>query len=179
MQQLTGPTYLDPRCGCHMKWFITVLLWAPLFGQTDELDAVKAIKALRSITTSVSDVPYVAFQDRLLDAKVKADQAENLDPKLKLALRYYDVSSAAWSAGPRNDVLRFVQIGAMVATNEVQQCSPVARMTAAEDSKHKKKPQAADVRNLTLGFTLSRAPSLLWSCAADLITQFDAEKAKQ
>jgi hypothetical protein len=62
---------------------------------TEDLAALDAINAVLSATTS--GVTFLAFSDRVLDARAKADHVPTLGPQLKLALEYYEVSSQTWS----------------------------------------------------------------------------------
>jgi len=153
-----------------MKQMIATILFAlAVVAQTPEYGAAaNAIKALRSVTTS--GVQYRQLSDRVLEARVKADQDPTLDPKLKLALKYYEISENAWNLriAPRDpqNYARSVVIGNKLLSAEYQTCKPIQEMIASAG----KKPSPSVVAQL-----LAQRPNLLWSCAAALIAETEAK----
>jgi hypothetical protein len=152
-----------------------VALSLGLYAQSaDDLAAANAIKAIRSVTTS--GVTLLTYSDRVRDARVKADQAPALDPKLKLALEYYEVSSSAWSLrlGPDAQAFKLsVEIGRKLDSEPFKACKAVTELTGPLDASFKKKPSAADQRYSALANLLAQRPNLLWACAAHFIGEFD------
>lgn len=61
------------------KLVLVLALGSCLLAESPDDAAVLAIKAVRSVTSA--GVTLRAYSDRVLEARVRADQAANLDPK--------------------------------------------------------------------------------------------------
>jgi hypothetical protein len=159
-----------------MRVFLLIAFSIGLEAQSaDDLAARNAIEAIRSVTTSGVNLP--AYSDRVLDARAKADRAPALDPKLKLALEYYEVSSSAWSLKLGQDAQSFkrsVEIGRKLDSEPFKACKAVMELTRSVDASFKKQPQP-DQRYSTLANLLAQQPNLLWACAAKLVREFDRQ----
>jgi hypothetical protein len=160
-----------------MKILLLVTVSLGLYAESvDDLAALNAIKAVLSVTTS--GVTFLAYSERVLDARVKTDQVPTLAPKLKLALEYYEVSSSAWGLklGPDTKAFqRSVEVGRKLDSEPFKACKAVMELTSSVDASFKKKPPPADQRYSTLANLLAQRPNLLWPCAANLVREFDRQ----
>ena len=126
-----------------MRVFLLLAFSIGLEAQSaDDAAALNAIKSIRSVTTS--GVTFLAYSDRVLDARAKADQAPALDLKLERALEYYEVSSSAWSLKFGQDPQAFqrsIEIGRKLDSEPFKACKAVTELIGSVDASFKKKPQ--------------------------------------
>lgn len=152
-------------------------------------DALQGLKALQSATAV--GVSYRDYATRVLDTKVKVDQFINSPQQkdtpardsIRVAMRYYELASQAWSGHLTKSFPQ--QVGGILEDDpEINTCSGVKALIQHKDEVYQKYPPRRRVnRDGTVvpdedprhfGFLAELAgqqPAVLWSCAADKITE--------